>query len=181
MLMTRLILAAVFLIGTSVLHAASISYSAFISCSNCVTVSLSWANEPTPISFAEVDDNFGNFLFGLNVGAPRTTGSIVPNPQTVSGLSPVVISIISGGGGNVATALSDGQFGVLVNEPVLGDRAILNLLDADRNIVDSTSFIATIGQEGGVPEPGGWSIAAMGLGVLVFCARRLHRKHPALR
>jgi hypothetical protein len=123
-----------------------------------VTASLSWAAEPRAVSFAEVDDNLGNFLFSLNVGPPpRTTGSINPNPQTVSGLPSSTMAVVT-----------NGQVGVFVNS-----FATLDLLDANHQLIDSTLFIADV--PGAIPEPASWSLAGMGLGLAVLYARKLRR------
>lgn len=157
----------VFLAASAVGH-ASIIYSAYISCGNCVTVSVSWFSEPQPVYYAEVDDNSFNPLFVLNVFPPSTTGSINPNPQTISGLPPSTLSAITGG-----RVVTDFTGTVSALSSVQGEGGpILALWDQHHtNIIDSVPFVADT-----VPEPAAWSLAAAGLGLLVARARTLKRK-----
>jgi len=151
------------------LHAAMMNYSAFISCSNCVTVSLSWANENIPygVSYAEVDDNLGNFLFALQVPAPPvSTGAIAPDPQTVSGLSPTTIGLITNGLAGVPPLIPSSQDGTPMS-------ANLNLLTSGKHVIDSQVFVATV--PAGVPEPAGWSLTCAGMALLLLWTQRRRR------
>ena len=160
--MKRFLLCAALAVSTTTLHASMI-YSAYVSCGSCVTASLSWANEPSGVSFAEVDDSLGNFLFSLNVPFPaRTTGSIVPNPQTVSGLSRTVINIVSNGQAGVGAASIRPESNVF---------ATLNLLDSNRTVVDSSLFVAAV-----TPEQAAWSLTCAGMAFLFFWMRRQRRR-----
>lgn len=135
---------------------AAIMYSASIDCQqSCVTVSLSWAAEPFPVYYAAVDDNLGNVIFALTLGpsAGQTTGSILPNPQTVSGLSPDMIGVISNG--QAELSLQEIKPGLVGGG--LGKE------------IDTTPFIA-------IPEPAAWSLTAAGLTFLFLCAGALRRK-----
>lgn len=163
--MKKLLVCAAFATAATTLH-ASIIYNAFISCTSCVTVSLSWANEPVPISYAEVDDSLGGFLFQLNVGSPSTTGAILPDPQTVSFLSPQSIDVISNG---------QAGFSVGSIRPALNTFAKLDLLNVDHVVIDSTVFVASV-EPASVPEPAGWSLTCAGLALLLLRMKR-HRRN----
>jgi len=163
--MKRFLLCAALALSTTTLH-ASLIYSAFVSCSSCVTVSLSWANEPVGVSFAEVDDSLGNFLFSLNVPSPpRTTGSIIPNPQTISGLSRTTISVISNG---------QAGFGLASIRPEANVFATLNLEDSNHTVIDSSIFVADV--TAATPEPAAWSLMCAGMVLLFFWMRRQRRR-----
>src|SRR5205814_701788 len=104
----------------------------------------------------EVDNSVGNFLFSLNVGFPSTTGSILPNPQTVSGLSPHTIFVVSNGQAGVQSAAAEVA-------PALNVFATLNLLDSERRLVDQSLFVAS---PSAIPEPAVWSLMCAGMGLL---------------
>lgn len=170
-----LTLAAFVAAGATSMHAGTISYSAFVDTNcfqpNCVTVSLSWADEPVPIFFAVVRDLFQTPLFSLNVPfPPATTGSIVPNPQTVSGLSANTIFLIT----NTSDSIS----------AQVGELTTLNLLDGEGVVVDSVPFLATFANSGGngnVPEPATWSMLGLGMTALFIGSRRFRRNSTNLR
>jgi hypothetical protein len=174
--MKKFLAFAVLATAATTLHASTIAssnifYSAYVGCSNsCATVTLSWAAEPFPISYAEVDDSFGDFLFNLNVPFAASTGSISPDPQTVSGLSHSIIYDVT-----------NGQVGVAVAsiEPAgNGTLAKLDLLDSEMDVVDSTPFVASPAASG-VPEPAAWTLAGAGLAFLFIRARAQRRKSRA--
>jgi len=145
--------------ATTTLQASTISLSAFVSCSNCVTVNVSWANQPVPVFSVEVRDSTGNNLFPLNTGAPATTGAILPDPQTVSGLSSTTMNIITNGRISATSELP--QANVTSN---------LLLLDNNGDVIDSTPFVAEV-----VPEPAAWSLVGGGLGLVLLGARKRRR------
>jgi hypothetical protein len=150
---------------------ATIMYNAVVDCSTsplpCVTVTLSWQNELPAIQSVEVDDSLGNFLFGLTTPSfPQTTGSIQPNPQTVSNLSEYVISAITNSHA-VGTGASS-LFGI-TGTPT----AELILKDSGQHEVDGVQFIATVAPT--VPEPAVWSLSGVGL-VLLYLGTRIRRR-----
>lgn len=152
--------------GAAAANAAPITYTAVLGCgSTCVTVALSWVNMPVPITTAEVQDNFGETLFSLNVPSPPvSTGSIIPNPQTVFGLSTTTVRLITNGQ-PIASA------GSLVAAEALADDlcccqptyANLVLANKDEGISISQRFVAT-----DVPEPATWSMLGAGIGLLLW-------------
>jgi hypothetical protein len=146
-------------------RASSITYSATVGCDlTCVTVYLEWANEPTPVSWAEVDDEFGDFLFSLNVPSPgSTTGEILPDPQTISGLS--------------AAAIDDITDGAAFLDPPPPSATLL--LEAGRTgpVIDSVNFVAALPAT--APEPATWASMSAGLGALFFWHWKRRRKKPA--
>jgi hypothetical protein len=152
-----------FLTFTTGLHAATISYNAFVNCNNnCVTVSLSWQNLFSPPSFVDVEDNLGNILFVLNTPFPgQTTGSIQPNPQTIFNLPPSTISIITNAQANVFAPAQQGH------PPTTGTFANLVLDDSEHNPIATLRFVA----EPQVPEPAAWTLAGAGLAFLLIRAR----------
>jgi hypothetical protein len=166
------------------LNAASISYDATLGCGDtCVTVYLEWANLPAPVSFVEVDDLFGNFIFALNTPFPPvTTGAILPDPQTISGLSPSDVFAISNGAVGIPAFESFASFSlqsfdrVTINElpPCAtsgegssGAGANLVLKDASCNPVATVFFVA-VQSPSAVPEPETWALAGAGLAILSF-------------
>lgn len=154
--------------------AGRISYSAMVGCNDtCVTAYVQWQSEPFPVSFVEVDDNLGGYLFGLNTPfPPQTTGSIVPDPQTISGLSPDVIALISSGLSTVGGAFSTSFASVRPLGTAQVPRfANLNLLDSNRNVIDSVVFTVNA-----APEPAVWSLYGAGLGVMLVWGRFRRRK-----
>lgn len=168
--MKKFLAFAVLATAATSLHASSIFYSAYISCSSCATVTLSWAAEPFPISYAEVDDAYGDFLFSLNVPFAASTGSISPDPQTVSGLSQGIIHDITNGQVGVAAAS--------IEPAGNGTLAKLDLLDSEMDVVDSTPFVASP-EVDAVPEPAAWTLAGAGLAFLLIRARAQRRKSRA--
>jgi|SRR5271165_1269922 len=157
--MSRFMILALLAMATTTLQASTISLSAFVSCSNCVTVNVSWANQPVPVFSVEVRDSTGNNLFPLNTGAPATTGAILPDPQTVSGLSSTTMNIITNGRISATSELP--QANVTSN---------LLLLDNNGDVIDSTPFVAEV-----VPEPAAWSLVGGGLGLVLLGARKRRR------
>ena len=177
--MKKFVVCVVLAVGGATLH-ASIMYSAVVPppavCGedpsqppNCVSVSMSWANEPPPgVSFAVVTAN-GNpdqVLFALNVPpVPTTTGSIVPNPQTIYGLDPTTMQIITNG-----QISAVGSFGVALN-----DFAELDLENPSGQVIDKTVFIAQV-ESTAVPEPAAWPLISVGLVLVLLSAWRRRRK-----
>ena len=159
--MRKFMILALLAMAATTLQASTISLSAYISCSNCVTVSLSWANEPTPVFSVEVQASTGQDLFPLNTGAPATTGAINPDPQTVSGLSSTTLNIITNGKISATSELP--QANVTSN---------LLLLDNNGDVIQSTPFVAQLES---VPEPAAWSLVGGGLGLVLLGARKRRR------
>ncbi len=158
--MKKLMILAVLAMATTTLQASTISLSAYVSCSNCVTVSLSWANEPVPVFSVEVQASTGQNLFPLTIGAPSTTGAILPDPQTVSGLSSTTMNIITNG----RVSVTD------VDYPQANVTSNLLLLDSDGYVIQSTPFVADV-----VPEPAAISLVGGGLGLVLLRARKRRR------
>ena len=136
-------------------HASSIIYSASVDCGlTCVTVSLEWVNEPTPVGWAEVDDAYGDFLFALTVPQPpETTGAILPDPQTISGLSSETVDDVT-----------DGMAGL---DPPVGFLSAATLLLKECqtcSVIDSVNFVAALPAT--TPEPSTWGSMSAGLAVL---------------
>jgi len=159
--MSKFMILALLAMATTTLQASTISLSAFVSCSNCVTVNLSWANEPVPVFSVEVQASTGQNLFPLNTGAPATTGAILPDPQTVSGLSSTTMNIITNG--KISATSEFPQANVTSN---------LLLLDNNGDVIESTPFVAQLES---VPEPAAWSLVGCGLGLLLLGARKRRR------
>jgi hypothetical protein len=152
---------------------ASISYSAYVSCGNCVTVYASWFSEPQPVYYAEVDDPFGNPLFVLNVLTPYvTTGSIQPDPQTISSLPPTTMYAVTNG---MLNTLSDPDppSSLTTQQTALAD---LTLFGAGHVPIDSTAFVASVTS---VPEPAAWTLLGAGL-ALIVARSRISRRSRAL-
>ncbi|HEY6344379.1 MAG TPA: PEP-CTERM sorting domain-containing protein [Bryobacteraceae bacterium] len=135
-------------------RASSVTWNATVDCSlTCVTVSLEWVNEPFPVGWAEVDDALGDFLFALNVPQPgSTTGSILPDPQTISGLSPTEIFDVT-----------DGMAGV--DPPAIPAEFVLKECQTC-SVITSVAFVASLPAT--VPEPTTWASMSAGLAVLFF-------------
>lgn len=159
--MKKLIILALLAAATTALQASTISLSAFVTCSNCVTVSVSWANEPVPVFSVDVRSSTGQNLFPLNTGAPSTTGAILPDPQTISGLSSTVMNIIT-----------NGQISATSELPQANVTSNLLLLDSDGDVIQSTPFVAELES---VPEPAAWSLVGGGLGLVLLKARKRRR------
>ena len=145
----------------------------------CVTVSLEWVGLPTPVSFAVIEDNLGNTLFSLSAPFPGSaTGSIVPDPQTISGLSPSEIATITNSQAVPAIQGVDSNALVTTGEPTY---AILYLEDASHNDIAQVQFIATTASVGSsVPEPAAWSLFGTGLGLLFVLGWARRRKGAAV-
>ena len=163
--MIRFLTLAVLAAATTTLH-ASIMYSAFISCPNCVTISLGWTGEPTPVSWAQVNDLNGAFVLSLNVGPPpRQNGFINPNPQTISGLSQHDMFVITGG--------QVGVFSVASPFSPIANMTLWTAMPSEGTgggiLIDSTPFIADVDV---VPEPAVWSLTGAGIALLVLWKRR---------
>jgi hypothetical protein len=151
-------------------QAGSISYSANIGCGNtCVTTSVEWSNFNPGVSFVVILDNNGDFLFGLNTDPfPEGTGQIDPNPQTVSGLSPEEVSLLTFSGVITGSIQSASLFEVTGNGPPLAPTyADLALEDVNGNILGETTFTAS-----SAPEPATWAACALGLLMLAGIAGR---------
>jgi MYXO-CTERM domain-containing protein len=170
----RFIAFAVLALAAPASHAATITYDAVVGCDNtCVTVDLTWANWPTPIGYVEVDDNFGDFLFALNIPFAGTTGEIQPLPQTISGLSPDIIALIENGGASLGGVQDLAESNFVVHDDDVPTYANLCLDSADRqDDCDSgvERFVAT-----SAPEPAAWSLTGAGL-ALLFAWRARRRK-----
>jgi hypothetical protein len=158
-------------------QAASLSYNAGIGCGDtCVTVSLEWVSWPDPIGYVEVDDNFGDFLFGLNTGSPTDTGAILPDPQTISGLSPEEVDLITDG--EVITA--DVQSAITANveivsygdSPTSANLCLKSSSEATTCDAGTEFFLATLAS---TPEPAAWSLTGGGL-ALLFAWRQWRRR-----
>jgi hypothetical protein len=120
-----------------------------------------------PVFTADVDDNFGDLLFALNVPSPAAkTGSILPNPQTAFGLPPSTIEIITNG----APAYVAEDLSVEPQQPTFAD---LLLLGVDGTVISDTRFVATFP----TPEPAGWALAGAGLGLLLIGVGVFHRRN----
>ena len=177
--MKKFLVLVVFAAATTTLQASTIAsgsvfYSAYISCATCVTVTLSWAAQPYAVTYAEVDDAYGDFLFSLHIGSPSTTGAISPDPQTISGLSSSIIYYVTNGQAGVAVASIEPQD----NGPTL---ASLDLLDSDMNLVTPPIPFAASPEASSVPEPAAWTLAGAGLVFLLMRARIQRRNSRAVR
>jgi PEP-CTERM motif len=146
------LLAAAFVVPCA--RASSVTWSASVDCSlTCVTVSLEWVAEPFPVGWAEIDDALGDFLFALTVPQPAsTTGSILPDPQTVSGLSPLEIYDVT-----------DGMAGV--DPPTIPAALVLKQCQTC-SVIASVDFVASL--PAAVPEPATWASMSAGLAALFF-------------
>jgi hypothetical protein len=133
-------------------RASSVTWDATVDCSlTCVTVSLEWVDEPFPVGWAEIDDASGDFLFALTVPSPAsTTGSILPDPQTISGLSPEEVYDVT-----------DGMAGV--DAPPIPAELVLKQCQTC-SVIDSVAFIAALP----TPEPATLASMSAGLAVLFF-------------
>ena len=151
--MRKFMILALLAMAATTLQASTISSSAYISCSNCVTVSLRGPMSPLPFP-VEVQASTGQDLFPLNTGAPATTGAINPDPQTVSGLSSTTLNIITNGKISATSELP--QANVTSN---------LLLLDNNGDVIQSTPFVAQLES---VPEPAAWSLVGGGLGLVLL-------------
>jgi hypothetical protein len=172
-MMRKFLALALLLIPVTALHAATISYNAVIGCGNtCVTVSLSWQQLFPPPSSAEVDDNFGNFLFGLDMPpSPVSSGSL---RETISGLGPDDISTITNSQLIVNSQVTLLAFSsVSSTTPICGTEACLVMKDVDHLPVATLSFVATFE----VPEPASWALAAGGGLALLLIRRRTRRRN----
>jgi hypothetical protein len=168
----KFIALAVLALAAPASHAATITYNAAIGCGDtCVTVSVEWQNIFPGVSYLEVDDNFGDFLFGLNTDPfPESTGQIDPNPQTISGLSLDVASLIDGGGAGLGGLESNSL--ILVGTQGDDTPTFANLVfeDSNHNVIDEVRFSGTE-----VPEPAAWSLAGVGF-LLLFVVGRIRRR-----
>jgi hypothetical protein len=144
-------------------QAGSISYSASVGCNDtCVTAFVEWSNFNPGVSFVVVLDNLGDFLFSLNTDPfPESTGQIDPNPQTVTGLSPQEINLISGGG-VIAGALQSLGFEGSGWPPPTPTSADLAVEDCNHNILAEVTFTATSST---APEPATWALMVLSLGL----------------
>ncbi|MDP8980298.1 MAG: hypothetical protein M3O35_06885 [Acidobacteriota bacterium] len=156
---------------------AAIMYNAVVHCdgggclTGSVTTSVSWELEAQVVS-VEVDDNLGNFLFGLNGPlVPTNIGSIEPSPQTVSGLDLATINLLTSQVG----INSVNRLGTTAAAPTFAN---VTLITSGGSIGDSTRFTAFIAFGSvATPEPVTWSLIAAGLGVMfVARARRAARR-----
>ena len=136
-------------------------YNATADCNNaCVTVSLEWQGAPTPVRSVVVDDSLGDFLFSLTVPFPgSTTGSIVPDPQTISGLPSAVIAAIT----NSVT------YTYLGSTLVIAPAGVNAFPSSPPNPAPFS-----------LPEPAAWSLTAAGLGLLFVWDRARHQKGAAV-
>ena len=182
--MRRFLAFAVFVTAATTLHASSISYTAFVSCSSCVTVYLSWFAEPSPVYYAEVDDSSGNSILYLNVPYPAvSTGSILSDPQVFSGLPGSTLSVLTHGQVGINGLASIESIASEKTTPAILQSSAgctnfpcLDLWDqGHQNIIDSTPFVAVA-----VPEPGVWTLTATGFGLLLVGGRRLRRRSRKL-
>lgn len=177
--MVRLLTIALLATAAASVTQAEILYNASVDCFNsltnsnsCVTVTLSWQNEIPAIRYVEVDDNTGRFLFSLTTPPfAQATGSILPNPQTISNLSPGVIAAITNSI-VVPTSATVSDLSVTVSgQPCDSTSARLILQDVDHHDVAEVPFVATVTA---IPEPSGWSFTGVGL-VLLYLGTRIRR------
>ncbi len=156
---------------------ASIMYNAVVHCdggaclTGSVTASVSWTLEQQVVA-VEVDDNLGNFLFGLNGPlVPTNIGSIEPTQQTVSGLDLSIINLLTSQVG----ITSVNRLGTTAVAPSFAN---VTLITSSGSIADSTRFTAFIAVGSVVtPEPVTWSLIAAGIGVMFLArARRTARR-----
>lgn len=154
------------------LRAATITYNAAVGCGDtCVTVSVEWENIFPGVSYLEVDDNLGDFLFGLNTDPfAETTGAIDPDPQTISGLSPSVGELIANGAAGLGGDESDSLFLSGAQGDDTPTYANLVFEDSNGDVIDEVRFSGLA-----VPEPAAWSLTGVGLGIL-FAFGRAHRR-----
>jgi MYXO-CTERM domain-containing protein len=170
----RFITLAVLALAAPASQAATITYDAFVGCNNtCVTVDLEWSSWPTPIGYVEVDDDFGDFLFGLNTPPfGETTGSILPNPQTISGLSPGTIALIENGGSTVGGLDAPDLITFAdASVPTYANLCLDSSGPEDDCDAGVERFVATTS----APEPAAWSLTGAGL-ALLFAWRTRRRK-----
>lgn len=171
-------LLATLLFVTTFAYAGPITYTAVVGCNGtCVTVSLSWSDTSEAVNTAGVTDNLGNPLFDFSMPSPpSTTGSILPNPQTIFGLSSTVIQIITNGDPvNEGTALlAPASIGAAATVPT-GRYANVYLWDTYGEPIYFERFVATYGSD--VPEPATLSLVGGACGLVLILARRrkLHR------
>ena len=155
------------------LHAA-IMYTAILNCSNpgctlgSVTAEVSWEVE-VPVVSVEVDDDLGNFLFGLTGPLmPTPMGSIFPTQQTVSGLDLSVINLLTSTVGlNSVNSLG-------AKTAATPSFANVVLITSSGSISDLTRFTAASGSTF-TPEPVTWGLIAAGIGVMVLARARKRR------
>jgi hypothetical protein len=156
------------------LHAA-ILYTATLFCatpaciSGSVTTQVSWEVEAQVFS-VEVDDNLGNFLFGLTGPlVPTNQGSIFPTQQTISGLDLTVINLLT------STVGLSNQNGLGATTAPAPSFANVVLITSDSSITGFTRFTATlpVGTLGvPSPEPVTWGFIAAGLGAMLMARAR---------
>ena len=159
-------------LGASVLSpcptaTSGIAYCAQISGPGSVTTSVSWVLEAQVVS-VEVDDNLGNFLFGLTGPLmPTGAGSIFPIPQTISGLDLSVINLLTS---TVGLTTVNAQGAISQGTPTFAN-VVLRTSSGD--IADDTRFtaIVPVGSTQ-TPEPVTWGFIAVGLSVMVFAKTR---------
>jgi len=157
---------------------SSLSFSAtVVSCKTpgCVTVSLSWVNWTYPITYVEVDDKLGDYLFALTVPAPgKTTGSINPNPQTFSGLPSTTMSAITNSSAGVDPPRPPGDTFTPPADSCGSSDACFYLVGPDGQFT-SEPFVA----DQPTPEPSVPSLAAGAVVILGLCALQRRRKRLA--
>ena len=162
------------LAAASHLHAA-IMYTAVLHCdtgaclTGSVTTEVSWELEALVYS-VEVDDNLGNFLFGLTGPlSPTNMGSIFPSPQTVSGLDVTVINLLTS---TVGLTTQKSAMGTVM----AGTPSFANLVLLTGNSSITTRFTASfpVGSTQ-TPEPVTWGFVAAGIGVMLIARARKRR------
>ncbi len=156
---------------------AAIMYTATLHCdtgaclTGSVTTEVSWEVEPMVFS-VEIDDNLGNFLFGLTGPlSPTNIGSIFPSPQTVSGLDVTVINLLTSTVG--LTTQKSAMSTVTAGTPSFAN---LVLLTGTGSITELTRFTASIPfGSTQTPEPATWGFVAAGIGVMLIARARKRR------
>ena len=171
--MRKFIFLLTLLVGGSQLPAA-ILYTAVLNCNTpacitgSVTASVSWEVE-VPVVSVEVDDDLGNFLFGLTGPlSPTSMGSIFPTQQTVSGLDLTVINLLT------STVGLGIQHGLGASTAPAPSFANVVLITSSGSISDMTRFTAASGSTF-TPEPVSWGFIAAGIGVMVLARARKRR------
>jgi hypothetical protein len=118
-----------------------------------------------------VDDDLGNFLFGLTGPlVPTPMGSIFPTQQTVSGLDLTVINLLTSRVGlNSVNSLG-------IKPAATASFANVVLITSTGSISDMTRFTAIRGfGSSQTPEPVTWGFIAAGLGVMLIARARKAR------